>query len=225
MDNVTFLLPALREALVIYIIFIASMCLRSWGQAFVADLLGDPLPRLQNRVTLNPFAHMDLFGSVLFPLIALFWPIFVGGMRMPLFAWSKPIELALLNPKTRVRNEVCVAATGPGVHLFLCALWALIGGFIARFFPHLIGLVLIGIQLNATLAFFNLLPIPPFDGGTLVRYLFRMKDEWFMALSRYSLLIFLLLISLPMARNFIYAAITLIDFPFRLLFAKILVTG
>ncbi len=223
MDMIS-LLPAVREALVVYMIFVMSMCLRAWGQAFVADVMGDPLPRLQGRVTLNPFAHMDLFGSVLFPLMSLFWPILIGGMRMPLFAWSRPIELALMNAKTRVRDEVCVAATGPCMHLALCLVWAVAGGLLGRHWPHLIGLVLIGLQINATLAFFNLLPLPPFDGGTLMRYAVRMKDETYQAMARYSLLIFLVLISVPVARGFMYKAIMLIELPFRWVFVQIVVS-
>jgi Zn-dependent protease len=216
------LLPGIREALIIYMIFMMSLCLKAWAQALVGDKLGDPLPRLQGRVTLNPLVHMDLMGSVIFPLICLLWPLFVGGMRLPLFAWSKPVQLAFINPKTRVRDEICLALTGVGGHLILCLLWVIIGGYISLQWPHLIGLVLIGLQINATLTFFHLLPIPPFDGGILLRHITRMKDETYETLTRYSLLIFLILISLPLFRSVMGYIISAIEIPFRYILIKIL---
>ena len=167
------LLQSFSQALLVYIIFMASMCLRAWLQAFIGDRMGDPLPRLEGRVTLNPVVHMDLWGSVIFPLMALVWPIFGGGFQLPLLAWSKPVRLALMNPATRVRTEVAVAAMGPFAHLVLCAVWAIGGGFIAKYDSSWAGLVVIGLQLNAMLTLFNLLPLPPLDGAILMRYLFR----------------------------------------------------
>lgn len=213
------LIQALSKALIVYIIFMGSMCLRAWLQAYVGDRMGDPLPALEGRVTLNPFAHMDLWGSVVFPLIALLWPIFGGGIGLPLLAWSKPVKLALLNPKERVRTEVTVAAMGPLAHLVLCSAWATLGGLLCRSSPQWMELVLIGIDLNATLVLFNILPLPPLDGAILMRYILRWKDETYEALSRYSFFIFLILISFPFMRQILYVAIGMIAYPFRLLFS------
>lgn len=217
------LLQSLSQGLVVYIIFVASMCLRAWLQAFIGGYMGDPLPALEGRVTLNPIVHMDLWGSVIFPLMALLWPVLGGGMHFfPLLAWSKPVRLALMNPSARVRTEVTVAAMGPLAHLGLCLLWAIGGGFIARYNSSWAGLVVIGLQLNAMLALFNLLPLPPLDGAILMRYLFRLKDETYDLLSRYSLLIFLILIIFPFMRHLLYQAISIIQFPFNLIFVSIL---
>ena len=62
-----FSLAALREGLMFYIVLIVSLCIHEWAHAFTADRLGDDTPRRDGRVTLNPIAHMDLFGSVIFP--------------------------------------------------------------------------------------------------------------------------------------------------------------
>lgn len=216
------LIQSLSQALIVYIIFVASMCLRAWLQASVADRMGDPLPALEGRVTLNPIVHMDLWGSVIFPLIALIWPVLGGGLQLPILAWSKPVRLALLDPKTRVRTEVLVAAMGPLAHLGLCAVWAIGGGILARYDSSWVGLIVIGLQLNAMLALFNLLPLPPLDGAILMRYLFRLKDETYDMLSRYSFLIFLILVMFPFMRQFLYHAIAMIQLPFNLLFVSIL---
>lgn len=215
-------LPSIREALVVYMIFMMSLCLKAWAQAFVGDRLGDPLPRLQGRVTLNPLVHLDLMGSVIFPLVCLLWPIIMGGGHLPLFAWSKPVELAFINPKTRVRDEICLALTGIGGHLLLCLLWSIVGGYLSLQWPHLIGLILIGLQINATLTFFHLLPLPPFDGGVLLRHITRMRDSTYETLSRYSLIIFLIMISLPMFRGIMGSIIAFIEVPFRMILISIL---
>ena len=63
---------ALRDAFVYLVALVLSICVHEFGHAFVADKLGDPLPRSQGRVTLNPLAHIDPIGTLLLPLIAIF---------------------------------------------------------------------------------------------------------------------------------------------------------
>ena len=79
-------LAELRAGLIYYILLVASLCIHEWAHAFSADKLGDPTPASQGRVTLNPIAHMDLVGTVIFPLLSIF--VLPGGF---FFGWGKPV--------------------------------------------------------------------------------------------------------------------------------------
>ncbi|HQU08974.1 MAG: hypothetical protein B7X06_03930, partial [Verrucomicrobia bacterium 21-51-4] len=207
----------LREGIIFYLVLIVSLCLHEWGHAWIADKLGDPLPRVQGRVTLNPLVHMDLIGSVLLPLAIIFLPVLTGGAyswgMMPLFAWGKPVELSLPHPKTRVRDEICIAAAGPAVNLILCLVFAGIGSLASLWKPDFTQLFAFMIFINASLAVFNLLPIPPLDGGQLARHAMRLSDETYAFLSRWSLLIIILIINIPVARIVLLKAILAVASP------------
>jgi Zn-dependent protease len=142
-----------------------------FGHAATAYLLGDDTAQRAGRLTLNPLAHIDKVGSLLLPLaLAL-----LGG---PMFAFAKPVPYNprhLRNPK---RDEVLVALAGPATNilqavagtLVLRLLWRL--GIFARLSQDastwLQTVLLLYVYANCTLCFFNLLPIPPLDGSSIV---------------------------------------------------------
>jgi len=198
----------LRLGLIYYIFLLCSICIHEWAHAFIADKLGGPLPRYQGRVTLNPVAHIDVLGTVFFPLIMIFWPMFSGSpAQLALIGWGKPVELSLPNAKTRTRDDYLITLAGPFANLVLCALFALIGGFIGKSNPGLLKLFQWGILINAGLFIFNLIPIPPLDGGHILKNLVKMKDETFMKLSRWGFIILLVCINIPFFRYVMGAAI------------------
>ena len=85
-------LEQLRWGALQLILLIISIGLHEFGHAWVADLRGDPLPRLQGRVTLNPFAHTDPIGTIAIPAIAIFLPIlFSLNWSIMLIGWGKPV--------------------------------------------------------------------------------------------------------------------------------------
>ena len=158
----------LRTALLSLIAFIVAVTVHEFGHAWMANRLGDDLPRTQGRLTLSPLAHIDLFGTILMPVVAALAPA-----GFPLLAWGKPV---MTNP-SRYRmppraGDLLVSLMGPFMNLVLAALasaalWAsgqagllTAGGAEAgtRYF----------LALNMRLMFFNLLPIPPLDGAALV---------------------------------------------------------
>lgn len=208
------IIEGLRQGVIFYLIFMSSLCLRAGVQAWVGEKMGDPLPRLEGRVSFNPVVHMDWVGSVLFPLGAIVLPIFLGGSLLPLFGWTKPIHLALMEPQRRRRVEVTVALSGILFYMGISLVLAVGGGVISRLSPDLLSLFWIAIQINVTLAVFHLLPLPPLDGGVLARYAFNLSDEFYEALSRYSLFIFLGLILFPVTRQLIFGLIMLLQWPF-----------
>jgi Zn-dependent protease len=160
------------------IILILSICVHEFGHAIVADKLGDPLPRSQGRVTLNPLAHADPIGTFALPLIAL---VLTGG-RSTGFGWGRPVQIMphkLSRRLTVRRAHMLVAAAGPlmnlglgfvimGVHLALLMTgtieYAHDGGLPST--PHEV--LQYAAFLNFVLMFFNLVPAPPLDGGTVL---------------------------------------------------------
>lgn len=204
----------LREGLIFYIVLVASLCIHEWAHAFTADKLGDDTPRLQGRVTLNPLAHMDLFGSVIFPLLSIF--VFPGGL---LFGWGRPV---MINPSNftphRARGEILTTLAGPLSNLLLALIAAVAGGFAVRADPRTFELVQVMLGLNVALAVFNLIPLPPLDGGQLLRHAVGMSEETFFAISRWGFLILLVAFSLQPVRMILGYAMALVSYPFVLIF-------
>lgn len=174
---------------------IVCITVHEFGHAFVADRLGDPLPRQQDRVTLNPLRHIDPLGTVIFPaLMALSVPV-------PL-AWGKPVEWTG-NPRYLTRRfsmrtiRLMVSVAGPAMNLLLALLLSVVLVVALRLHSQqLILTSLYLVQMNLGLMFFNLLPIPPLDGRSFLEFL---PDALSMVrdfLMRYGSFVFLALIML-----------------------------
>lgn len=159
-----------RYAVIFLIALVLSTAVHEFGHAVTADKLGDRLPRLQGRVTLNPMAHADPFGTLLFPLLGIF---FFGGV---LFGWGKPVEVNPLSFTRRMRmktGHLLVALAGPLMNLALAfsvsiAYLVLRKTGVIGSFGHPNGEIHLLIRLNFMLAALNLLPCPPLDGGTVL---------------------------------------------------------
>ncbi len=187
----------LRWGVLQLILLIISIGLHEFGHAWAADLRGDPLPRLQGRVTLNPFAHTDPLGTILIPAVMIFLSPGFG-----IIGWGKPVQISLPNPKTRRADDIIITLAGPAMNVLLCLGFALIGVLtdashniaatsnIAQF-------LFLGILLNASLAAFNLIPIPPLDGSRLALRLGIYSEEIFQTLSRWGFFILLIAINIP----------------------------
>ena len=189
----------LRDGLVFYLILVASLSVHEWAHAFVADKTGDPLPRAQGRVTLNPIAHMDPIGTVILPLGMIFLnPAFA------ILGWGKPVQVSLPNPKTRVRDDLLITGAGPLSNLLLAFSVALLGGLSLRFAPEAIawkGLFEAVIWINCILFLFNLIPVPPLDGSHFLKHALRIREQAYSEFSRYGFFVILVLINVPQFRE------------------------
>lgn len=183
----------LRFGLVYLVALVLSICVHEFGHAFVADKLGDPLPRSQGRVTLNPLAHIDPIGTLLLPLVAVFSSPAIGSR---ILGWGKPVHISLsarsITRKVSIRTaHALVAIAGPTMNILFALL--LSGVFIALAKTQNIELanaVAGVIDMNIGLCLFNLLPIPPLDGGAvLARFVPRRFDSALDALNRYGFII------------------------------------
>ena len=201
----------LRDGLLQLILLIISIGLHEFGHAWMADLRGDPLPRMQGRVTLNPFAHADPIGTIILPAVMIFLSPGFG-----LIGWGKPVQISLPNPKTRRMDDIYITLAGPAMNLVLCFTFAVIGG-LGNFDPKtqevIIDFLRMGIILNASLVVFNLIPLPPLDGSRLARRLGLYSEELFLTLARWGFVILIILINLPPFTRLMSAGIRILVLP------------
>src|SRR5271155_5939364 len=105
----------IRSGLMVFLLLVVSVALHEWGHAFVADLLGDDTPRSHGRVTLNPLGHIDLVGTVIFPLIIIF--LFPGNFAP--YGWGRPVLTNPSNFKHRRAYDILATLAGSGANFAL----------------------------------------------------------------------------------------------------------
>lgn len=171
------------------IVLFTAMPVHECAHGFVADRLGDDTPRSQGRLSLNPFRHLDLFGSLLL--------IFAG------FGWAKPVQVDPRNFRKPKRDMALTSLAGPLSNvlfaLVLMVVFKLLYGYAPAlrhydFVGTLLDIVGMMISINMSLAVFNLLPIPPLDGSKI--YTAVLPDKYYFQLMRYERYIALALMAL-----------------------------
>lgn len=158
------------ELFIGFLVLLFSLTVHESAHAWVASRLGDDTGRVRGRVSFNPAAHIDPVGTILFPLLALV-------TRLPLIGWAKPVPVDFRNLKSPRRDFMLIAAAGPSANLLL-AVVASIAMRLAKLTPNEIGFIDISgplavglsvlLQLNLLLALFNMIPVPPLDGGNVL---------------------------------------------------------
>ena len=153
-----------------YVVLLFSLSVHESAHGYMAYRMGDDTARLQGRVDLNPLVHIDPVGTVLIPLLQIFW----GGV--PLLGWAKPTPVGAHNFRRLARGHVLVAGAGPASNLLLAILFTLAlfvtrrAGLIEGGRDVLFVVLAVGIQMNVALALFNLIPVPPLDGSWIASW-------------------------------------------------------
>ena len=157
------------QLFIAFSVLLLSLTVHEAAHAWTADKLGDPTARRLGRVSLNPVVHADLIGTVVFPLLAM-----VGGV--PLIGWAKPVPVDIRRLRYERRGFVLVAAAGPASNIAIAVIASVIGLAISvdsvqtgtGIAPPIAMFLGRAVQLNLLLAVFNMLPIPPLDGGNVL---------------------------------------------------------
>jgi len=192
----------LADGLIMYLGLVILLTFHEFGHAFIAWKCGDDTARLQGRVSLNPLVHIDPIGTVLLPLLMLFWP---GSGRF-LVGWAKPVSVNLGNLRNPNSDDVLITLAGPWMNLLLgIFLMGLARVGLALHSPDLLEICLKLSHLSLLLCFFNLLPIPPLDGSRVARVMVGMSYETYFDLSRYGFLILIVVLQIPFVQHVIGA--------------------
>jgi Zn-dependent protease len=163
-----------------------AMVLHEFAHGWVADKCGDPTAKMRGRLTLNPLAHIDPLGTIIVPLLCLLLP---GSF---LFGWAKPVPIDARNMRQPRRDMALVAAAGPGMNVLLAVASGVLLAVLLSMDPTLLStdsrkhigdansssatIVLLplavmafySVLVNVFLGVFNLMPIPPLDGGRIM---------------------------------------------------------
>ena len=177
-------------------IFLLSISVHEYSHAFFANKYGDDTAKKLGRLTLNPFKHIDLVGSVIMPLAA-----FASGFA--LIGWAKPVPVDRRNFSDPLKNDAVVSFAGPLSNFILSALLFVLFIISANIFGEqnsiISNLLWYGVFLNVFLFAFNLLPIPPLDGSHILFDLFPNKlTAKYLNLGLYGSLLLLVFIFSPL---------------------------
>ena len=168
------------------------------AHGWMANKFGDPTAKLQGRITLNPIAHIDLIGTIIFP-------IFLAIIGAPVFGWAKPVMVNPYNLKNPRKDGMFISAAGPvsniisgfiGIVLFLILKsFGIVSLYTGGAIEVLSYILYFFIIINIFLAIFNLIPIPPLDGSGIIEGLLHNEAlEMYLKIKPYGFLILLIII-------------------------------
>jgi Zn-dependent protease len=194
---------ALQQLVLMIPGYLLAVTLHEFAHGWVADRLGDPTARLRGRLTLNPLPHIDPLGALAFVVAR--------------FGWAKPVPVDPRNFRRPIRDMTLVALAGPLMN-FVVAFLGLVILLVMRDHVHapalrepLLGMLRIVFEFNLVLAIFNLIPLPPLDGGHFLPYFFP-RGSWPLRqrLEQYGPLILLLLVFSGATRYVVWPVFNLV---------------
>jgi Zn-dependent protease len=190
-------LPGVIYTIAVWIVpLVIAIVFHEVSHGLVARRLGDPTAAERGRLSFNPFRHIDPFGTVILPLL-------LAISHAPVFGWAKPVPVNYARLRHPRRDMVLVALAGPGMNLLLAVAGTILlaatvslSGGANQGIPALIAANALNfVLINIFLAVFNLLPVPPFDGGHVVEGLLPPPlAAGFRKIGRFSLLVFVMLL-------------------------------
>ncbi len=161
-------------------VFVFSLVFHEYAHALTAVRLGHGVVDYEERLTLNPMAHLDPMGSIIFPMIGLL----MGGF---IFGWAKPVQWQPRSTRHFWRDSMLVSIAGPLSNVLLMLVFALLvrasigSGLLLSLGPlgdPIFKMLRFGVFINALLAVFNMIPLPPLDGSKVLAYFLKPETAW-----------------------------------------------
>ena len=190
----------IAKHLLYFFILLISLTIHQWGHAWMADKLGDPNPRREGRVSFNPIVHIDLFGTIIFPLLCICFPFGI------LFGWGKHVSIDSSYFKHKRLGEILACGAGLLGNILLC----FVASFILAFFPTYRIIAYSLLELNAALIVFNCFPMPGLDSFLLFKYGLGLSNETVDFMERWGFFILIVLINIPIIRTLVLTVMNLI---------------
>lgn len=163
--------PGFETQIFFFAVLFLSVIIHEVAHGYSALMLGDPTAKLAKRLTLNPLRHVDLFGTIIVPIICVLSP------SNFLFGWAKPVPYNPYNLKNQRWGESIVAISGVATNFFLAVVFAFFARYgFAHGFDTYASLSSVIVLVNLSLGLLNLIPIPPLDGYTFLRGLLPAKS-------------------------------------------------
>lgn len=201
---------ALLTGLLYYLCFIPILTFHEFAHAWAAHKCGDDTAKSLGRVSLNPLVHMELVGTVVLPLLAIFLAMTNSALAGFIIGWGKPVPVNLDNLRNPRRDDSLIALAGPGMNFLLAAiLMSLVKlgivfqsrGVFAEAAHVMVTTGMVLVTINLVLAFFNLLPIPPLDGSHVLKNVTNMSYETYIRMAQMGLFLVIVVINIPGVRE------------------------
>jgi Zn-dependent protease len=207
MDNID-LVSLIQNILIAAFPLLLAITMHEAAQCFAAYKLGDKTPFMLGRVSINPSSHIELFGTIILPLIS-----YIASNGLIFFGYAKPAPIDRRNFKNNRKSYVLTILSGLLANLFMALLWAIIFAIISKFsFIHefFLKMAKIGVLINLSLFALNLLPIMPFDGGKILKTILPYKYSSYLSmLEPYAFIIIMLLSILGLFKYWLMPIITI----------------
>ncbi len=150
------------------VILILSVIAHELSHGYMADFLGDPTARLAGRLTINPLKHIDIYGSIIVPIITSLF-----GFT---FGWAKPVPYNPYNLKNKRSGEFLIAIAGPVTNIMIALVFGILVRLVIGYSGHLSNTFISSfvtissyiVVINIVLAIFNIIPVPPLDGSKIL---------------------------------------------------------
>lgn len=190
------------DGLLLYLGLVVLLTFHEFGHAWMAWKCGDETARSQGRVSLNPLVHIDLIGTVFFPLLAIFLNASGSSLSRFIVGWAKPVPVTLANLRNPRMDDILITLAGPWMNLLLAVvIMGLARAGVAIQSDSMVEICLQVARLSLLLCFFNLLPIPPLDGSRVARVVIGMSYETYYQIARYGFFILIIVLQVPAIRT------------------------